>query len=368
MDHSSIHRLNDDDLLQEQQHLAQVVATYNAYRRSSILVLEHKIAAIPQKPLYDQVRARLHSHIHCINHNAHLLNLITSEHQNEFLQSLLPDNGQKDETDQHNKQSNKQSNKQLDKQSNDHSQKYTQLQLKVSDDYHITEGDLSKVQSTIRQFVRDWSEEGRVERTNVYGPILDFMNLYYAHVPLQERGEIHVLIPGSGLGRLVFETVANGFSCQGNEFSMYMLLASNFILNMPERAHEFTIYPWIHSFSNIPSAANQLQAIQIPDILVSDHVPPTVSFSMVAGDFIQIYGAPNQKDQWDVVATCFFIDTAKDLTQYLAVIKHALKPKGIWINVGPLLYHFEGNADAVEFTLEEVKHLITEFGFVIQVE
>ncbi|OAJ36046.1 hypothetical protein BDEG_20265 [Batrachochytrium dendrobatidis JEL423] len=137
---------------------------------------------------------------------------------------------------------------------------------------------------------------------------------------------------------------------------------------MPERAHEFTIYPWIHSFSNIPSAANQLQAIQIPDILVSDHVPPTVSFSMVAGDFIQIYGAPNQKDQWDVVATCFFIDTAKDLTQYLAVIKHALKPKGIWINVGPLLYHFEGNADAVEFTLEEVKHLITEFGFVIQVE
>ncbi|EGF83053.1 hypothetical protein BATDEDRAFT_21386 [Batrachochytrium dendrobatidis JAM81] len=244
MDHSSIHRLNDDDLLQEQQHLAQVVATYNAYRRSSILVLEHKIAAIPQKPLYDQVRARLHSHIHCINHNAHLLNLITSEHQNEFLQSLLPDNGQKDETDQHNKQLNKQLDKQLDKQSNDHSQKYTQLQLKVSDDYHITEGDLSKVQSTIRQFVRDWSEEGRVERTNVYGPILDFMNLYYAHVPLQERyailrcisvvqvsltsinlvrGEIHVLIPGSGLGRLVFETVANGFSCQGNEFSMYMV-------------------------------------------------------------------------------------------------------------------------------------------------
>ncbi|KAJ1334789.1 hypothetical protein BSLG_007944 [Batrachochytrium salamandrivorans] len=196
--------------------------------------------------------------------------------------------------------------------------------------------------------------EGLEERTSVYGPILDYLKSHFDHVPMNERGKIQILVPGSGLGRLVFEIVAMGFSCQGNEFSMFMLLASNFILNLPTQVNEYTIYPWIHSFSNVATSANQLQAIQIPDVLVSEHVPPTASFSMAAGDFIEIYGHVDQK--------------AKDLTVYLSVIKNALKPNGIWINIGPLLYHFEGAVGAVEFTLDEVKHLIGDFGFDIITE
>lgn len=38
-------------------------------------------------------------------------------------------------------------------------------------------------------------------------------------------------MPGAGLGRLAFEIVLHGYSCQGNEFSVFMLLGSNFILN-----------------------------------------------------------------------------------------------------------------------------------------
>lgn len=45
------------------------------------------------------------------------------------------------------------------------------------------------------------------------------------------REDIKVLIPGAGLGRLAFEVAKRGFTCQGNEFSFYMLMASNFILN-----------------------------------------------------------------------------------------------------------------------------------------
>lgn len=75
----------------------------------------------------------------------------------------------------------------------------------------------------------------------------------------------------------------------GNEFSFYMLLSSNFILNRVSSIGEFSIYPFIHSFSNIRDSQQQLLPIQIPDVLPSN-LPPTADFSMVAGDFIEVYG------------------------------------------------------------------------------
>ena len=43
----------------------------------------------------------------------------------------------------------------------------------------------------------------------------------------------------------------------------------------------------------------------------------------------------------DAVLTCFFLDTAKNIFQYIETIAACLKPGGCWINLGPLLYHFE---------------------------
>lgn len=40
-----------------------------------------------------------------------------------------------------------------------------------------------------------------------------------------------VCIPGAGLGRLAFECAKRGYRSQGNEWSVYMLLASNLVLN-----------------------------------------------------------------------------------------------------------------------------------------
>lgn len=42
---------------------------------------------------------------------------------------------------------------------------------------------------------------------------------------------VKVLVPGAGLGRLAYEIASMGYTCQGNEFSLFMLIASNFILN-----------------------------------------------------------------------------------------------------------------------------------------
>ena len=47
----------------------------------------------------------------------------------------------------------------------------------------------------------------------------------------RKPSDVKILVPGAGLGRLVFEFARLGYSCQGNEWSMHMLLVSNFILN-----------------------------------------------------------------------------------------------------------------------------------------
>jgi carnosine N-methyltransferase len=41
------------------------------------------------------------------------------------------------------------------------------------------------------------------------------------------------------------------------------------------------------------------------------------------------------------VLTCFFIDTAQNIVSYIETIATLLREGGVWINFGPLLYHFE---------------------------
>ena len=40
-----------------------------------------------------------------------------------------------------------------------------------------------------------------------------------------------ILVPGCGLGRLVYELVRVGFGAEGNEVTYFMLFGSNFIIN-----------------------------------------------------------------------------------------------------------------------------------------
>jgi len=43
-----------------------------------------------------------------------------------------------------------------------------------------------------------------------------------------------ILVPGCGLGRLVFEIVMAGFGAEGNELTYFMLFGSNFVINCVE--------------------------------------------------------------------------------------------------------------------------------------
>ncbi|KAF9576739.1 hypothetical protein EC968_005512 [Mortierella alpina] len=235
---------------------------------------------------------------------------------------------------------------------------------------HIGGQDMEKVQGTIKQFVRDWSEGGKPERDAIYGPMIRELKDRFSSIPVEERGRIHVLVPGSGLGRLAFDIAHEGFSSQGNEFSYYMLLASNFILNKAKHVNQFRIFPYVHSFSNIVKPDDVLTEALIPDVNPSE-IPRGTDFSMVAGDFMEVYGLEQENfGKWDAVVTCFFIDTAKNIVDYLETIHKVLKTGGVWINAGPLLWHFENTAKeiSIELSLEEVLELARSIGFRIETQ
>lgn len=65
--------------------------------------------------------------------------------------------------------------------------------------------------------------------------------------------------------------------------------------------------------------------VSIPDELPAEAGGVAGLLSMTAGDFVEVYGAPEQAGQFDSVATCFFIDTAHNIIRYMEVIRHCLK-------------------------------------------
>ena len=119
--------------------------------------------------------------------------------------------------------------------------------------------------------------------------------------------QVQILVPGAGLGRLAFEIAKRGYSCQGNEFSLFMLFASNFVLNkyyskkknffacllIPrfdfrcQGVETFRVYPWTQQFVNTLSAADVTRGSTFPDLDPSS-LPRHAQFSMAAGDFLEV--------------------------------------------------------------------------------
>jgi carnosine N-methyltransferase len=43
-------------------------------------------------------------------------------------------------------------------------------------------------------------------------------------------------------------------------------------------------------------------------------------------------------ESWDAVCTCFFIDTAVNVIEYIEAIWGMLKPGGVWVNFGTYIH------------------------------
>jgi carnosine N-methyltransferase len=196
--------------------------------------------------------------------------------------------------------------------------------------------------------VREWSAEGAAERAASHEPILAELRTWLPLTPATVN-TLTVLVPGCGLGRLPWDLACAGYAAQGNEFSYFMLFASHFILNCgPDAANAMSVHPFVHNPSCHMTNKNMLRPVPFPDIPPSAiaAINPGADLSMTAGEFCEVYGTPEHAGEWDAVVTCFFLDTAPNVCEYVQVIHAALRPGGVWVNLGPLLWHWADGPEA----------------------
>ncbi|OAX32849.1 N2227-domain-containing protein, partial [Rhizopogon vinicolor AM-OR11-026] len=386
---------SEADIEEEQRHFSNVITTFQQYAQYSLAANNRRrkdIYTLPcgDKELLDGLgyRQKLQEVDQAILVNAEFLNLIVANPEifgHDLDSPKDTDEGRvlgdlHDHARDVHSRSHTSHRRHRHNHSHDHGNAISDIRATCGHQgkYKPTDFDFDKLRSTLKQFVRDWSEEGKEERETCYTPMKDALIAHFSNKPSPEsRQNIRVLVPGAGLARLAYDVANLGFACQGNEFSHYMLLASYLILNRTDAVEQYTIYPYVHSFSNLPNREAMLRPVKIPDVLPSA-LPSGSNFSLVAGDFEEIYGAEyeegnpeSEAGQWDAILTCFFIDTAKNIVNYLRIIHRILAPGGVWINMGPLLWHFENNTTndpSIELDLEEVKTLAQKIGFVISNE
>ncbi|XP_017850393.1 carnosine N-methyltransferase [Drosophila busckii] len=225
---------------------------------------------------------------------------------------------------------------------------------------NVRHGDMDQAQSTLKLIARDWSAECALEREQSYKPIIEAIEDYYKPEDF-DINEIKILVPGAGLGRLTYELACRGYACEGNEFSYFMLIASNFVLNLCDYENKHVLYPWVHQYVNNMRRVDQVAAVHFPDVCPVLN-PPKGNIEMAAGDFLEVYKTPNA---YNCVATCFFIDCANNVIDFVRTIYKILAPGGIWVNLGPLLYHYSDvkGQNSIEPSYEDLIIIMESIGF-----
>ena len=123
-------------------------------------------------------------------------------------------------------------------------------------------------------------------------------------------------------------------------------------LEQMQMSQKSIIHPYVDWWSHQPTTKELFRPVEFPDVGVN-----ASNVLLVEGDFTKEF--VNQTAHYDAIVTFFFIDTAKNVLDYFDTMSSVLKPGGIWINLGPLLY-FEGH---VEFALDDVLAIAEQYGF-----
>ncbi|CAG7716684.1 unnamed protein product [Allacma fusca] len=330
-------RLEDPEWDDERIHFQKIVRTFGAYERYSRHKLKHTGCYIETLPprhqeLLSNYREHLKAMEKCVTENQEIFNSIVSEVSHMF---------------------------------ENHDDVYSPNDKDTLPKLLPTVFDLDKLQAVLKQIYRDWSREGEQERDSCYTIIIEELERQFSQKKMKE--DVRVLLPGAGLGRLAHEVVRRGYVTEGNEFSLFMLFTSNFILNKCQGVLAHTVYPFIHQITNNLNHNDQIRPISFPDIDTSD-LPKNSRFSMTAGDFLDVYATPENTASWDAIVTCFFIDCAHNIVAMFERIYGCLKPGGVWINLGPLLYHFADMAgeDSIEPSFDFLVEIIKKLGFIIE--
>ncbi|KAH6695148.1 N2227-like protein-domain-containing protein [Plectosphaerella plurivora] len=210
--------------------------------------------------------------------------------------------------------------------------------------------DKVSVSQSLKHYVRDWSVQGVSEREAAFPCILESLELLF---PDRSAGDVKVLLPGAGVGRLGHDVSAlGGFEVTSNEWSMYMNVAYRYLEANPN-VNTGLVHPFVDGWSHHTSTADMMREVSFPDAAVNSS-----AVLLVEGDFTRAFD--NQKGHYDALVTHFFIDTARNLLAYLETIYASLRKGGYWVNFGPLLY---GTGPWVQLSLEEVLAVAESMGF-----
>lgn len=248
--------------------------------------------------------------------------------------------------------------------------KYSSNYKKNNSNLKTRAGEINKLRSTLKLFIRDWTIEGKKERDLTYEPIIEQIKKYFPDN--NNNKNRNILIPGTGLSRLAFEIGKMGFNVDAIEVSYYMIICSDFIFNSNNllNSNKYQIQPLIHSFNCLKKEDAPFQVFNFPDESIDEIMnnPNFGKINIIPGDFIQSY--KDKVNFYDGIITSFFLDTANNIIEFIEIIYNTLQKDGIWINVGPLLYHFHEipNEVSIELSWEELKKIIIKFGFEIQNE
>jgi hypothetical protein len=206
-------------------------------------------------------------------------------------------------------------------------------------------------EEALYHYMRDWSTDGFHERAVPYEYIFKELEKQFPDREGRKEGAVKVLVPGSGLGRLAHEISGLGnFEVTACEYSPQMRIAYRYLEQM--QSQKSVVYPYIDWWSHQPTTKELIHPVEYPDISMN-----ASNVLLVEGDFTKEF--VNQTAHYDAIVTFFFIDTAKNVMDYFETMSKVLKPGGVWINLGPLLY-YEAH---VEFALDDLLNIAGEYGF-----
>ena len=162
-----------------------------------------------------------------------------------------------------------------------------------------------------------------------------------------------VLVPGAGLGRLVFDLASAGYAATGVESSYLMLVPAWYIIQRllhAGRGDGASIQPYVHQTSNVQSAAHLTRVVAIPGEPGTRARPAKpLAMRLVANRFEALSADSDHAGAWDAVATCFLVDACASVLEVIDGVAAVLRAGGIWASLGPLLYHHNGAAADSEY-------------------
>ncbi|GAV28128.1 hypothetical protein PMKS-001596 [Pichia membranifaciens] len=213
-----------------------------------------------------------------------------------------------------------------------------------------------RVVESLCHYARDWPVAPSEEVT----PLLEYIKQQCKGL---DNDKTVAIVPGSGLGK-VSHTLAelNFSSVHAVEFSWLMVLMNEFVYLKQENNRILNVYPYLHTYSNHLTVEDQLRPVEISHSITK---PPNLLIHNA--DFTkfkpQEHLRPTENPENLVFVTCFFLDTAENLIEYLqAINKISSSFKGTkkWINLGPLKY---GTAAKIEVSNMELKTLVKGMGW-----